>query len=187
MATQCKLCGLHLPDGAGSCMMCGSRNLVAASAGETITPSLPTPTEMRSPNQAKFSSWLWAVAISLVIAPFFRVLAILKIQVPELFGDQSRAYIQSHPGLAELPYFEIAMNVLLAASALVLNFFFYTRRRNFPILMVAYVAATVLYLVATTAAINSLFPDASMTQSYIGLMRSLIWAGALIPYLLTSG
>jgi len=121
MATQCKLCGLHIPGGVRSCMMCGRKNLVAVAAGETITPSLPTPTEIRSPNQAKFSSWLWAVAISLVAAPFFRVLAM------------------------------------------------------------------VLYLIATTAAINSLFPDASMTQSYISLTRSLIWAGAIIPYLLTSG
>jgi hypothetical protein len=46
---------------------------------------------------------------------------------------------------------------------------------------------TVLYLIATTAAVNSLFPDKSMTQSYLGLTRSLIWAGAIIPYLLTSG
>lgn len=186
MPTQCKLCGLHIPDGVQSCMMCGNKNLAVVAAGETITPSLSTPKEMGSPGQAKFSSWLWAVAISLVAAPFFRVTSIINFEIPALFGDQNQAYVGSHPGLSELLYFQIAMNALLVAGALVLNFFFYTKRKNFPMLMVAYVATTVLYLVATTAAINSLFPDRSMTRSYIGLVRSLLWAGAMIPYLLTS-
>jgi hypothetical protein len=186
MATQCRLCGLHIPDGVKSCMMCGNKNLATVTAGETITPSLPTPAAMMSPGQTKFSSWLWVVAISLVAAPFFRVMSIINFEIPALFGDQNQRYAQSHPGLSELLYFQIAMNALLVASALVLNFLFYTKRKHFPNLMVAYVATTVLYLMATTAAINSLFPDASMTRSYIGLVRSLLWAGAMIPYLLTS-
>ncbi|HMG84742.1 MAG TPA: DUF2569 family protein [Terracidiphilus sp.] len=72
-------------------------------------------------------------------------------------------------------------------TELVLNFFFYAKRRHFPNFMVANVAATGLFIVATTAAINLLFPDASMTPSDISLVRSLLWAGAIIPYLLTSG
>jgi len=88
--------------------------------------------------------------------------------------------------LSNLIYFQIGVNSLLVASALVLNFLFYTKRKMFPMLMVCYVAATVLFVVATTSAINSLFPDANLTRSYIGLVRMLIWAGALIPYLLTS-
>ena len=186
MATQCKLCGLHIPDGVQTCMMCGNKNLATVKAGETLTPSLPTAKAMAGPGQAALSKWLWAVAISLVVAPVLRVLSIINFEVPALFGDQNQAYIQSHPGLSNLIYFELGMNALLAASALVLNFMFYTKRKSFPTLMVAYAATTVLFLVATTAALNSLFPDASMTRSYIGIVRMLIWAGALIPYLLTS-
>jgi hypothetical protein len=52
--------------------------------------------------------------------------------------------------------------------------------------MIAYIAATVLFLVADTSAVNNMFPDANLGRSYVALVRSLIWAGALIPYLLTS-
>lgn len=126
------------------------------------------------------------VGISLVLAPALRVLSIVNVEIPALFGDQSQANLLSHPGLSNLVYFEIGVNSLLVASSLVLNFMFYTKRRMFPMLMVCYVAATVLFVIATTAAVNSLFPEASMTRSYMSVVRMLIWAGAMIPYLLTS-
>jgi hypothetical protein len=78
------------------------------------------------------------------------------------------------------------MNGLLVISALVLNFLFYTKRKHFPMLMVAYVAATVSFRVAVVSAVNSMFPDANLSASYITLVRYLLWAGAMIPYLLTS-
>ena len=119
MATQCKLCGLHIPDGVQACMMCGNKNLANVKAGETLTPSLPTAKAMAGPGQAALSKWLWAVAISLVLAPVLRVLSIINFEIPALFGDQHQAYIQSHPGLSNLIYFELGMNAILAASALV--------------------------------------------------------------------
>lgn len=186
MATQCRLCGLHIPDGVTSCMMCGNKNLATVAAGETLTPSLPAANSMRSPSQASFTKWLWVVAISLAVTPCLRVMSIVNFEVPRLFGDENQAYLQNHPGLSNLLYFEIGMNCLLVASALVLNFFFYTKRKAFPMLMVAYVATTVLYLAAVISAMNSTFPDANMSRGYIVLVRNLIWAGAIIPYLLTS-
>ena len=186
MATQCKLCGLHIPDGVQSCMMCGNKNFATVTAGQTLTPSLPTAKTLSGPGQASLSKWLWVVAISLILTPVLRVMSVANVEIPALFGDQSQAYLQSHPGLSNLIYFEIGANSLLVASALVLNFLFYTKRKMFPMLMVCYVAAAVLFVVATTSAVNSLFPDANLTRSYIGLVRMLIWAGALIPYLLTS-
>jgi Protein of unknown function (DUF2569) len=186
MATQCKLCGLHIPDGVQSCMICGNKNFATVTAGQTLTPSLPTEKTLAGPGHAAFSKWLWVVAISLILTPVLRVMSILNVQIPALYGDENQVYLQSHPGLSNLIYFEIGVNSLLVASALVLNFMFYTKRKKFPMLMVCYVAATVLFLMSTTAAINSLFPDANMTRSFIGLVRMLIWAGALIPYLLTS-
>jgi hypothetical protein len=186
MATQCKLCGLHIADGVQSCMMCGNKNLSTVAAGETLMPSLPSVRTMAGPGQAALSKWLWVVAISLIVTPVLRVLSIINVEIPSLYGDQSQLYLQSHPGLSNLIYFQIGVNSLLVASALVLNFLFYTKRKVFPLLMICYVAATVLFLLATTAAINSVFPGASMTRSTIGLVRMLIWAGAMIPYLLTS-
>ena len=67
MATQCRLCGLHIPDGVTSCMMCGNRNLAPAAAGETVVPSLGVQSTVKAPGQASFSKWLWAVAISLIV------------------------------------------------------------------------------------------------------------------------
>ena len=167
-------------------MMCGNRNLATVAAGETLTPSLPTAKMTAAPGQASLSKWLWVVAISLILTPVLRVLSIVNVEIPALFGDQNQVYLQAHPGLSSLIYFEIGMNSLLVAGALALNFLFYTRHKVFPMLMVCYVAATVLFLVATTAAIKSVFPDVNTARSYVGLVRMLIWAGAMIPYLLTS-
>ena len=185
MSKQCKLCGLHVMDGATTCMMCGNKDLAVATAGQTITPSLPGAKSLGA-SQPGFSKWLIVVAISLALTPIFRLSAILNVEVPTLYGDQGQGILASHPGLAGLLYFEIVMNSVLIASALVLNFLFYTKRKIFPLFMVGYVATTVLFLVAVTAVINSQFPDANLTRSYISLVRSLIWAGAMIPYLLTA-
>ena len=186
MATQCRLCGLHIPDGVTSCMMCGNRNLAPAPAGETVMPSLGTQSTVKAPGQASFSKWLWAVAISLVVTPVIRVMAIVNNELPRLSNDAFQTYVQTHPGLLNLLYFEIGMNGFLAISALALNFLFYTKHKHFPTLMVAYVALTVLFRVAVVSAVNSMFPDANLSSGYITLVRYLLWAGAIIPYLLTS-
>jgi hypothetical protein len=186
MATQCRLCGLHIPDGVASCMMCGNRNLAPAAAGETVVPSLGLQSTAKAPGQASFSKWLWAVAISLIISPVIRILAVVNNELPRLSSDEFQSYLQSHPGLSNLLYFEIGMNVLLVLSALALNFLFYTRRKHFPMLMVIYVAVTVLLRVAVVGSVNSMFPDANLSAGYITLVRYLLWAGAMIPYLLTS-
>ena len=186
MATQCRLCGLHIPDGVTSCMMCGNRNLVAVTAGETIVPTLGAQSTTKAPGQASFSKWLWAVAISLIVMPVIRVLAIVNNELPKLSSEQFQPYLQSHPGLSNLLYFEIGMNSLLVIGALVLNFLFYTKRKMFPMLMVSYVAVTVLFRVAVVAAVNSMFPDLNLSAGYITLLRYLLYAGAMIPYLLTS-
>jgi Protein of unknown function (DUF2569) len=186
MSTQCNLCGLHIPDGVQACMMCGNKNLATAPAGNTVSPSLPSQSTTRPMSQASFSKWLWAIAISLIVAPALRVSSIVLYEVPRLFNDDSQAYLQSHPGFAGLLQFQIGMNALLVVAALVLNFLFYTRRKIFPVVMVAYVAATILFLAAVIGMINSTFPDASLAGGYMTLIRYLIWAGAIVPYLLTS-
>ncbi|HEY2472972.1 MAG TPA: DUF2569 family protein [Terracidiphilus sp.] len=187
MATQCKLCGLHIPDGVPSCTMCGNSNLVAVNDWEQkINPSLPSQNAAAGPSSPSFSKWQWAVALSLVAAPVFRVMSIVNYEIPRLFDEDKQAFLQSHPGMSGLLQFEIGVNAVLVITALVLNFLFYTRRKAFPMLMVAYVAATLLFLAAMIGAVNSMFPDASMSGGYITLVRYLIWAGAIIPYLLTS-
>ena len=186
MSTQCRLCGLHIPDGVMSCMMCGNKNLVPVAAGETVVPSLGVQSAAKAPGQASFSKWLWAVAISLIVTPVIRVLSIVNRELPTLGSERFQTYVQSHPGLLNLLYFEIGMNGFLVISALVLNFLFYTKHRSFPILMTSYVALTVLFRVAVVSAMNSIFPDAVLSASYLTIIRYLVWAGAIIPYLLTS-
>jgi hypothetical protein len=167
-------------------MMCGNRNLAPAAAGETGVPSLGTQSTAKPAAQASFSKWLWAVAISLIVSPIIRALAIVNSELPRLSNDSFQTYVQSHPGLLNLLYFEIGMNGFLVISALALNLLFYTRHKIFPDLMIGYVAVTVLFRVAVVSSINSMFPDATLSASYITLFRYLLWAGALIPFLLTS-
>jgi hypothetical protein len=167
-------------------MMCGNRNLVAVAAGETVVPTLGAQSTTKAPGQASFSKWLWAVAISLIVMPVIRVLAIVNNELPKLSSEQFQPFLQSHPGLSNLLYFEIGVNSLLVVGALVLNFLFYTKRKMFPMLMVGYVAVTVLFRVVVVAAVNSMFPDLNLSAGYITLLRYLLYAGAMIPYLLTS-
>jgi len=167
-------------------MMCGNRNLAPVAAGETVVPSLGAQSTAKAPGQASFSKWLWAVAISLIVTPAIRVLAVVNSELPRLSSERFQTYVQSHPGLLNLVYFEIGMNILLVISALALNFLFYTRHNIFPHLMIGYVAATVLFRVAVVASVNSMFPDANLSANYLTLVRYLVWAGAMIPYLLTS-
>jgi len=167
-------------------MMCGNRNLAPVAAGEAVVPSLGAQSTAKAPGQASFSKWLWAVAISLVVTPAIRLLAVVNSEIPRLSSERFQTYVQSHPGLLNLVYFEIGMNILLVISALALNFMFYTRHKIFPNLMIGYVAATVLFRVAVVAAINSMFPDANLSANYLTVVRYLLWAGAMIPYLLTS-
>ena len=196
MATMCKRCGLHIPDGVRKCSMCGglvtaaepagamasgaSTSGVAASASPVATPLYLGASSSGS------SKWMVVLGISLAATPLFRLNSIFSIEIPNLYGEQYQAYLASHPGLVNLLYFRIAMNGILIISALVLNFLFYTKRKAFPTYMIAYIAATVLFLVADTSAVNYMFPDANLGRSYVALVRSFIWAGALIPYLLTS-
>lgn len=187
MATQCKLCGLHIPEGVQACAMCGNTNLVTVNDWERkIMSGLPGQNTAPAPHSASFSKWLWAVAISLVVAPVMRVVSIVNSEIPHLFDADKQSFLQAHPGVSGLLQFEIAMNVFLVVAALVLNFLFYTRRKAFPMLMVAYVAATVLFLAAIIGYVNSIFPGANVSGGYVRLVRYLIWAGAMIPYLLTS-
>jgi hypothetical protein len=186
MPTQCNLCGLHIPDGIQACMMCGNKNLATAPAANTVSPSLPSQSTTRTTSQASFSKWLWTIAISLIVTPALRVSSIVLHEVPRLFDDDSQAYLQSHPGFSGLLQFQIGMNALLVVAALILNFLFYTRRKIFPVVMVGYVAATILFLAVVIGMINSTFPDASLAGGYMTLVRYLIWAGAIVPYLLTS-
>src|SRR3569833_700324 len=106
MATQCRLCGLHIPDGVTSCLMCGNRNLVAVAAGETVVPTLGAQSTTKAQGQASISKWLWAVAISLIVMPVIRVLAIVNNELPKLSSEQFQPFLQSHPGLSNLLYFE---------------------------------------------------------------------------------
>lgn len=173
-------------------MMCGNTNLAEVNNwDQKIKSGLPgqnaSAGHVAGPSSQSFSKWLWAVGISLVLAPVLRVVAIVNSELPRLLDEDKQAYLQSHPGMSTLLQFEIGMNTFLVLAALVLNFLFYTRRRSFPMLMVAYVAITVLYIGITIGAVNSMFPDANMSAGYITLLRYLLWAGAMIPYLLTSG
>jgi len=188
MSFMCKRCGLHVPEGVRTCSMCGGavsapQPVPTTTSATSSTFAAPISAASRQPVPSK---WLFVIGISLVVSPLLRLNAIVSFEVPRLYGESFQPFLSSHPGYSSLLYFRVAMNTLLIVSALCLNFFFYTRRKFFPPMMIAYVATTFLFLLADTGAVNSLFPDASTGRGFIPLLRYFIWTGALIPYLLTS-
>jgi len=167
--------------------MCGG---AISTAEPTPTPSTTT-TTFAAPisavgRQPVPSKWLFFIGLSLLVTPLFRLNAIVSHEIPRLYEEQFQPFLASHPGYGSLLYFRIVMNALLIMSALLLNFLFYTKRKHFPSIMIAYVATTFVFLIADTGAVNYLFPDASTGRGFVPLLRYFIWAGALIPYLLTS-
>jgi Protein of unknown function (DUF2569) len=180
MASICKRCGLHVPDGISTCSMCGG-TVSAAEPPPTSNSALPSSKSTPVP-----SKWLIFIGISLVVAPLVRLNAIVSSEIPRLYGEQFQPFLDSHPGYSNLLYFRIVMNSLLILASLCLNFLLYTKRKHFPSIMIAYVATTFVFLIADTGAVNYLFPDASTGRGFIPLLRYFIWAGTLIPYLLTS-
>lgn len=182
MPSYCERCALHIPDGVSVCRMCGGTVLApehfAGSSAEAI------PTGRLEENEATMPKWLIVIAISLVVTPVLRIYSVFASQMPALDSLELRPYLDSHPGLRNLLYFQILMNVTLAVVALVLNYLFYAKSRRFPSVMIAYAVATFLFLVAVTGATRLLFPDANVGASFMPLVRTLFWAGILIPYLI---
>ena len=185
MGSYCALCGLHVPPGVQQCRMCGNTRLISPPAPDDSGPTFSfRPREL--PN-APMPKWLWAVALGLVVTPIFRINSIVSTLIPALFGDQFQAYRDAHPGLVGLLVFQFVMNVLLVLAALALNLLFYGRSRRFPICMVVYASVTFCYLVVVAGVMNSLYPDMGHSMaSFYSLVRSLLWVGLLIPYLLAS-
>jgi Protein of unknown function (DUF2569) len=184
MASFCRLCNVHVVEGVSACRMCGSTVLSAPPEEKTLG-SLDS-SKPRAEDPKGFSKWLIAVAISLIVIPAFRVIAIVFREYPALHGGQSKDVLASHPGLAGLLYFEMAANALLLGLAVPLNYLFYKKSARFPKLMLAYASTTFLYDVAVTGAVHLLFSDVDTMGEFYPLVRSLLWVGALFPYLLFS-
>lgn len=180
MNTYCKRCAMHVPEGVSSCRMCGNTMLVAPPS----EPDGPMLSKKDRPAPRGFSKWLFIVGLSLVVTPALRIWSVFQKQIPALFGEESQSLLAQYPGLDRILYFEIGMNALLVFAALLLNYLFYTRKRNFPNAMIGYVAITLIYLITVTGMVHSMFPDAIFAQSAYSLARYLIWGMALAGYLI---
>lgn len=182
MAAYCKRCALHIPDGVSSCRMCGSSALSAPP--ELLDSALIGAEPVQAAPEPGFSKWLFYVGLSLIAAPVLCIYAVAHNEIPALFSDYGRTLILEHPGLDKIISFEICMNVVLALAALVLNVFFYTRSRFFPMMMVVFIAITFSFRVAVTGFVHALFPDEVLTHAAWSLVRYLAWCGSLAGYLL---
>jgi hypothetical protein len=162
--------------------MCGSTLLAPEHFAGTSADAIPTGT--LEENESTMPKWFIVIAISLVVTPVLRIYSVFASQLPALSNPEFQPYLDSHNGLRNLLYFEIIMNIGLAVAALLLNYYFYTKSRRFPPVMIGYAVTTFLYLVAVTGATRLLFPDANVSSSFMPLVRTLFWAGILIPYLI---
>jgi len=181
MPSFCKRCSLHIPDGISTCRMCGSSVLAAPPPPSDDAFFSDKPGKTSRPG---FSKWLFFLGLSLVVAPATRILAIVHVEIPALFNENSSVRLAQHPGLDKLICFEIGMNVLLALAALVLNVLFYRRYRYFPKYMLVYIVVILAYRIAVTGATHALFPNMLMIQSAYSLVRYLGWVGAMAACLM---
>ena len=166
--------------------MCGSSALVAppSSSDSRALSEQRRRSGAAAAHSPRFSRWLFFIGLSLVVTPALRVYAIVEQQIPMFVSEQGQLRLMQHPGLETLLNCEIAMNAVLVMAAVVLNFLFYARSKQFPKYMIAYVAVTFVYWLAVTAAVRSLFPDINGAQTAYSLVRYFIWGALTAGYLL---
>src|SRR5262249_3403335 len=149
-------CDLHIPEGMSACRMCGNSLLAAP----PVVPDGPTLfTRKNAPAGPQLSKWLFSVGLMLALIPLDRLYAITQREIPALFGEDGQLLLARYPGLDKVIWFEIVMNGLLIGGALLVNFFFYTRSRRFPRLMIIYFATAFGYMTLLAGMTHILFPE----------------------------
>ena len=199
MPNLCAVCANELPEASTVCAHCGSQVTPPPTAAEAPKP-LPTAAEVTAAtagaNQSAYDTpayrvddsltgiggWLILVAINLVLGAFYTVYAILS-DLNALYNPRFQLYLNSRHGVATLVLFEAATNTIFLLALVVLNVLFYQRKRVFPKLMIAYLAARLVLIAGDHVVALSM--HLHVTSSFT-VARAFIYTVIWIPYFINS-
>ncbi len=146
----------------------GERASVCAQCGVAVEDSTPAPISDVPPSMAAIRSdsnlgtrgdfrsgvrsdlrgiggWLILVAIALLLAPIedaYRVYSDLNT----LYGGGFAQMLADHPGITNLLVSQIVADTIFFIWFLALNYFFYGKKKAFPLLMIVYLGVNAIYI-----------------------------------------
>ncbi|HWG21313.1 MAG TPA: DUF2569 domain-containing protein [Terracidiphilus sp.] len=181
----CAQCASELEPGAAICTTCGAPE--AAAAVSATAPPLSVPTFSMGNDLEGIGGWLILVALGLVISPFYILASSLSTFLPLFDNPQVQAWLQTHPGMQALMFFEIVTNLIFVIFLIALNYLFFTKRRSFPNYFIFYLGLHFIVLLSDTAIAHAILPSVPLSsRATMGLARSVIGVALWIPYFLVS-
>lgn len=157
------------------------------SAPETVAvPSLcstavESPVEAGAGKARRLGGWLILGAIFLGISPLHRLQAVYT-SLNLLWNSRYQSILAAMPGLTWRLLFEAATDTLLLVALIGLNVLFYTRRKEFPASMIAYLASAFVWVLIDNLFVHQFTPAAAAAVIGISLLPAVFW----IPYCLRS-
>ena len=173
MQTLCFTCAFELPPGARFCPQCGSWNTTPAPTAPLLYQGMLLPDPLQG-----ISGWLILIAISLILTPLVVARNAISTDLPVL----SRGTLVG--SLVGLLFLMKDMAVL--SATIMLNWLFYSKRRIFPKLMIAFHLGMLGVHLLEHVARAALSPQSAVPLLSRPVLASLISCAVWIPYLLIS-
>jgi len=200
MEAQCTQCKFALDESAVVCPQCGtavgeqagsaSELQSSPAEGAVLPPEQPAglldaaiePPAFRVDNDLEgIGGWLILPAIGLALSPFMSVHGIYT-DLHILFSRSYETYLASHRGLGGLILFEAVNNSVFLMAGIYLNYLLYTKKRLFPMGMIAFYAGSFVLMLADHLMAARYLPNTEWTTvARIGI-TCVVW----IPYFLNS-
>jgi hypothetical protein len=174
MTCVCGNCAASVEEGATSCARCGTS--VPSPAAESYAPRFSTLSDLEG-----IGGWLILVAFGLGFAPLRSIRGIYAT-LHILYGSEYQNWLSMHPGMAGLILFEAVTNTLFLFALVVLNYLFYRKKKEFPGLMITFMALQSILLLIDYAVVLHYNSRGSVTNVAGAILGSAIW----IPYYLRS-
>lgn len=195
----CAQCASELEPGAAVCTHCGAAVSATADLPAGPQPSLALASE--APAAVPFSTpafsvpndlegiggWLILVAIGLVFSPLYILGTTAATYLPLLNNPSIAVFMESHPGLRAMLFFELVTNVIFVLFLLALNYLFFTKRRSFPTYFILFLVVQFVLMAGDLVLAHALLPNLPVSaKGATALMRSLVGMAIWIPYFIVS-
>jgi hypothetical protein len=158
MQAMCRKCFAPLGERALVCAQCGAPAEEPTPA--PISDVQPTMAAIRSDSDLRtrgdyrsgvrsdlrgIGGWLILVAIALLLAPIEDVYRVYS-DLTTLYGGGFGQMLADHPGATNLLVSQIVADSIFFIWFLALNYFFYGKKKTFPLLMIVYLAVNTIYI-----------------------------------------
>ena len=186
--TACAWCGAGGDNGsAGSFVVPTAPATDAALAGaaaeskSAVSFSAIDPLSAEQKDLKGIGGWLILAGVTLVLTPLGLLFA-LTTDLLLLMGGRMPASLASHPAFSGLLFFDAISDVVLLAAVIVLNIFFYGKRKEFPRWFITFLAVSFVLIFSIHQMISSYLPAYPTLVAF----GSFVAASGWIPYFLRS-